>query len=96
MIKVYECYGIMDENGYCRKNIALDVWNSPSNYKYPSKTFYFSDFKKHSSNPINEKHQVFQWLLECASKVPFPQQAKEIAEYALENYVTWEKKKAST
>lgn len=86
MIKVYECYGLMDENGNCEKDITLELWGAST--KHPDSKFYFSDFKKLSF--IDEEHQIFQWLLECASKLTFPFHAKKLAEYALKNYVTWE------
>lgn len=86
MIKVYECWGEIDENGNCEKDLTLELWGSST--KYPDSKFYFSNFQK---NPfIDEEHQVFQWLLECASKLAFPTHAKKLVEFALENYVTWE------
>ena len=85
MIKVYECYDLMDENGKCKKDITLELWSSST--KHPDSKFYFSDFKK--TPYINEKDQIFQWLLECASKLVHPFFAKELAEYALENYTNW-------
>ena len=51
---------------------------------------YFSDFNK--SEWVAVEHQVFQWLLECASKMRFPFTAKQIADLAYEKYVTWENK----
>jgi hypothetical protein len=85
MIKIRE-YIRVDENGNNNKDLALELWGSST--KHPDSTFYFSDFKKVSW--IDEKHQVFQWILECASKLTFPFYAKELAEFALKNYVTWE------
>lgn len=82
-LKIYECY---DENN--EKDLTLEVWSSST--KYPDAKFYFSDFEK--SIWIAEEYQIFQWLLECASKMNFPSTAKEIAELALKDYVTWEKK----
>ena len=88
MIKVYECYGEMNEHGVCEKDLTLELWGGSA--KYPNSKFYFSDFKKRPF--VDEKHQVFQWLLECASKLLLPMHAKELAEYALKNYITWEEK----
>ena len=79
-LKIYECY---DENN--KKNLTLEVWSSST--KYPDAKFYFSDFKK--SLWVNDEHQVFQWLLECASKMSFPSTAKQIADLAYEKYITW-------
>ena len=81
-IKVYECF-----NADNTIDLTLEVWASST--KYPDAKFYFSDFNK--SEWVAEKHQVFQWLLECASKMRFPSTAKQIAEIAFEKYVTWEK-----
>lgn len=63
----------------------LELWGAST--KHPDSVFKFSDFKKSPS--VDEEHQVFQWLLECASKLTFPFHAKELAEYALKNYITW-------
>ena len=80
-LKIYKCY---DENN--NENLTLEVWSSST--KYPDAKFYFSDFNL--SEWVSKEHQVFQWLLECASKMRFPSTAKEIAELAFENYITWE------
>lgn len=87
MIKVYECWSLIDENGNTQKDLTLELWGGST--KHPDSKFYFSDFKK--SPFVDEEHQIFQWLLECASKLTFPFHAKELCEYALKNYVTWEK-----
>lgn len=80
-LKIYECYNENNE-----KTLTLEVWASST--KYPDAKFYFEDFNK--SEWCAEEHQVFQWLLECASKMRFPTTAKQIAELALKDYVTWE------
>lgn len=79
IIKIYECY---DENE--KEDLTFEIWSNP---QYPAK-FYFSDFEK--TDRIEEKHQIFQWLLECASKMHSPVIAKQVVEFALKNYVTWE------
>lgn len=66
---------------------VLELWGGST--KHPDSVFHFEDFKK--SEFVDEEHQVFQWLLECASKLTFPFHAKELAEYALKNWLTWEK-----
>ena len=86
ILKIYECY---DENN--KKDLTLEVWASST--KHPDAKFYFADFKK--SEWCVEKHQVFQWLLECASKMSFPSTAKQIADLAYEKYITWEKPRES-
>ena len=76
MIKMYET-----EN-----DKILELWGAST--KHPDSLFRFSDFKKVEF--IDEKYQVFQWVLECASKLTWPQHAKELAEWALENTCNWE------
>lgn len=80
-LKIYECYNENNE-----KTLTLEVWSSST--KYPTAKFYFKDFSK--SELVEEKHQIFQWLLECASKMCLPSTAKQIADLAYEKYVTWE------
>lgn len=75
---------LYDKEG-CGK--VLEIWGAST--KHPDVMFFFNDYKK--VDFIDEEHQVFQWVLECASKLLFPSTAKELAEYALENLVTWEK-----
>lgn len=88
MIKVSECEYLMENSSeITKKDLVLEVWGSST--KHPDIRFYFSDFK--TTPFIGLEHQKFQWLCECASKVMFPQTAKAIIDYALKNYVTWEK-----
>ena len=82
MLKIYECY---DENN--KKDLTLEIWGCST--KHPDSKFYFSNFEK--SIWVAEEYQIFQWLLECASKMNFPTTAKEIAELAFKEYITWEK-----
>lgn len=79
MIKVYK-----DTTG----QYVCELWGAST--KHPDSKFFMKDFK--TVDFIKEEHQVFQWLLECASKLTFPFYAKELAEYALKNWVTWEDK----
>lgn len=44
----------------------------------------FDDFKK--SDIFEDETQVFQWLLECASKLTWPMHAKDLAEQALRDW----------
>lgn len=80
MIKLYECY---DENN--KKDLTLELWASST--KYPDSKFYFSDFKK--TPYIEEEQQIFQWILECASRLTWPFYARELTEYALKNWYKW-------
>lgn len=59
---------------------VLELWGAST--KHPDSIFYFSDFKKCSF--INEQAQVFQWMLECASKLNFPFHAYDLAKRAIE------------
>ena len=86
-LKIYECYNENNE-----KTLTLEVWASST--KYPDCKFYFEDFNK--SEWCAEEHQVFQWLLECASKMRFPTTAKQIADLAFEKYITWENQGVDT
>lgn len=86
MIKVYECYSLLNENGKCEKDLTLELWGAST--IHPDSKFYFSDFQK--SPFVDEEHQVFQWLLYCASRLTFPMHAKELVEFALKNFITWE------
>ena len=78
MIKVYK----NDENDY-----VCELWAAST--KHPDSVFHMNDFK--TVDFIDKEYQVFQWLLECASKLTFPFHAKELTEYALKNWVNWEK-----
>ena len=69
------------EHGY-----VLELWGAST--KHPDSIFFFDEFKK--NDLFDDEQQVFQWLLECASKMRFPSTAKQIAELAFENYITWE------
>ena len=77
MIKVYKTD---------KDDILLELWGAST--KHPDSKFYFSNYNK--SPFIDEEHQIFQWLLECASKLIFPMHAKELAEFALQNFITQE------
>jgi hypothetical protein len=76
MIKVYphETFGYVCE-----------LWAAST--KHPDSTFYFSDFKK--VEYFDDEVQVYQWLLECASKLTFPFYAKELADYAAKEWYKW-------
>ena len=63
----------------------LELWNAST--KHPDSVFCFSDFKKNEFLP--PETQIFQWILECASKLTWPFYAKELAEYALNNCYMW-------
>ena len=60
----------------------LECWGGST--KHPDSVFYFSNFRK--SEGFEDYTQIYQWLLECASKMTFPFHAKNIVELAEENY----------
>ena len=76
MIKVYK-----NDAG----NYVCELWEVST--KHPDSIFHMENFK--TVDFIDKKYQVFQWLLECASKLNFPFHAEELAKYALENWVNW-------
>ena len=65
------------EHGY-----VLELWGAST--KHPDSIFFFDEFKKNSL--FDDEHQVFQWLLECASKMTWPANAKDIADEAIEKW----------
>ena len=76
MIKVYK----NEENDY-----VLELWGAST--KHPDSIFHMKGFM---INPfIKEKYQVFQWLLECASRLDFPFHAKELVDYAIKHWYNW-------
>jgi hypothetical protein len=68
------------------RGTILELWGGST--KHPDSRFHFSDFQK--SEFVSDEHQLFQWVLECASKLNFPFHAKALAEWALKTLVTWE------
>lgn len=61
------------------KETILELWGAST--KHPDSTFCFSNFRK--CEFVDEDAQIFQWLLECASKLNFPFHAMELAEFAM-------------
>lgn len=76
-IVVYE----NEENDY-----ILELWGAST--KHPDSMFRFSEWEN-KSNMFAPKYQVMQWLLYCASQLTFPFYAKDLAEYALQNWANW-------
>ena len=67
------------------KDYVCELWGAST--KHPDSIFYYSDFKKFDF--FCDQVQVFQWLLEVASKLKFPFHAKELVDYALEHWYNW-------
>ena len=59
----------------------LELWGAST--KHPDSIFFFSKFQK--SDWFSEHKQIFQWLLECASKLSWPIHAYELTAWALKN-----------
>lgn len=75
---------VKEQNG----DYILELWAAST--KHPDSVFYFSEWKaKHGWDLLEDKYQVMQWLLYCASQLSWPFHAKELAEYALENWANW-------
>ena len=62
------------------RDVVLELWGGST--KHPDSMFFFSDFKKVEF--VDENAQIFQWILECASKMNFPFHAYELADFAME------------
>lgn len=72
-------------------NYVLELWGGST--KHPDSVFHMEDYEMANwVDPNDEevvKGQVFQWLLECASKLTFPPHAEALAKYALDNWCVW-------
>lgn len=64
----------------------LELWGGST--KHPDSIFRFSDFQL--CEWIDPHFQIFQWILECASKLTLPVHAFYLAEWAMEIYkINW-------
>lgn len=72
-------------------NYVLELWGGST--KHPDCVFHMEDFEVAPWVDKNDEEvmrgQVFQWLLECASKLMLPMSAQALAEYALKNWCVW-------
>ena len=66
---------------------VLELWASST--KHPDSVFYFSDFEipkefveNNSSNPIF----IYQWLIECASKLTWWFHTRELVDFANKSF----------
>lgn len=57
---------------------VLELWGAST--KHPDSIFYFSEFKK--CDYFEPWIQIYQWMLECASKLIWPQHAFDLTEKA--------------
>ena len=58
----------------------LELWGSST--KHPDSLFRFSNFK--TVEFVDLDCQIFQWLLECASKLNFPFHAMQVCRFAVD------------
>jgi len=68
---------------YKSNDYVCELWEVST--KHPDSVFHFKDFKK-SIFVEKDEYNIFQWLLEIASKMNFPFHSYEIASYAMEIY----------
>ena len=71
-----------EEHGY-----VCELWGAST--KHPDSVFYFDRFKK--SDLFDDEMQVFQWLLECASKLTWPMHAKDLVDQAIADWYPMDK-----
>lgn len=74
---MYKLYSRLNDH-----ETILELWGAST--KHPDSIFYFSDFKK--TEFFEPEDQIFQWLLECASRLIFPFHAYDLARFAIEYY----------
>lgn len=63
-------------------NTILELWGAST--KHPDSRFDYTDFQK--VEWVSDEWQIFQWLLECASKLNFPFFAKDLTNFAIMYY----------
>ena len=68
-------------------DVICELWGAST--KHPDEKFYYSDWEDKTPF-IEDKYQIFQWLLWIASRRQWPFHAKELTEYALKNWYNWE------
>lgn len=75
---MYKLYSRIDTH-----DTYFELWGAST--KHPDSMFRFSDFKL--CEWIPPYRQLFQWILECASKLNVPFHARDLVDYAL---VIWD------
>ena len=73
-IKVYK-----DET----KGYVCELWGAST--KHPDSVFFYNDWE-FKTDLFEDELQIFQWLLYIASRLTFPFYAKDLAEYAINNW----------
>ena len=62
------------------RDTYLELWGAST--KHPDSMFRFSDFNTCDWFP--KDRQIFQWILECASKMTWPIHARALCDFAIE------------
>ena len=60
----------------------LELWGAST--KHPDSTFKYSNFNKNEL--LNDNVQIYQWLIECASKLTWWFYTKQLVDFANEYY----------
>lgn len=69
------------------KETILELWGAST--KHPDSVYHYSDFAKSDLLPEWHPMQIFQWILECASKLSFPPHAISLASWDCEILKNW-------
>ena len=64
----------------------LELWGAST--KHPDSVFRYSEWEN-KSEYFEDKYQIYQWLLNCASRLSFPFHAKNLVDYANEHWYNW-------
>ena len=64
----------------------LELWASST--KHPDSVFYFSDFEipKGFEGDLSDPIFIYQWLIECASKLTWWFHTRELVDFANESF----------
>lgn len=65
---------------------VLELWGAST--KHPDSVFRYSEWEN-KSEYFEDKYQIYQWLLNCASRLSFPFHAKNLVDYANEHWYNW-------
>lgn len=64
----------------------LELWGAST--KHPDSVFRYSEWEN-KSEYFEDRYQIYQWLLNCASRLSFPFHAKNLVDYANEHWYNW-------
>ena len=89
MIKVYECWSVMDENGNSTKDWTCELWGASTKHAdiiYSMNRDIKNELFRRCQFADDPDHDIFQWLLYVASIQTWKNTAKEIVEIALNEW----------